>query len=163
MRRTAKRGLAAAITIAALGAAGCGGDDDSGAPDGGGKALSKSDFVARADRACAGSGLKPAGPYKDAKHAAAGTAAQIRTRRELDRTLDELEPPAELEPDFRSFQEGTDRMVAALQRAKAAADREQEPKFAESTKAFDAAGREREKAADRIGFKRCGQPLQAPK
>lgn len=161
MGPTAKRGLVAALAACALGAAGCDGNDDGGGGGGETKALSKSDFLARADRACRGSGLKPVGPYKDAKDAARGTAEQLRIRRRLDKKLAGLKPPSELESDFGAFQDGTGKMIAALVRAKTAADRDQEPKFSEATKAFDTAGRERERAADRVGFRRCGQPLPA--
>ena len=156
------RRLPTVLALLALAAAGCDGDDGEGGGDGGGPRLSKSDFLARADSTCRRSPLRPAGPYKDAKEAAEGTAEQIRRRRELDRALSRLKPPPELEADFGAFQDGTGRMIAALQRAKTAADQNQEPRFAEATKAFDSAGRARERAADRIGFKRCGQPLPAP-
>ncbi|HKP90157.1 MAG TPA: hypothetical protein VJT75_09310 [Thermoleophilaceae bacterium] len=146
--------MAALATIAALAVlAGCG---DSGP--------SKQEFVKKADALCAQTNKahppKPA--PKNAKDAAKQQGEEIAIRQDLDKKLKELDVPDEAKDDFDSYNDGTQKIIAAITSMKSDAESNKEGKFAADSQAFEKAAADREKIAMKLGFKTCGRknPVQ---
>ena len=146
-------GAAAALAVTAALAAGCG---DSGP--------SKAEFVKKADAACAQTNkAHPPPPQpKDAKEAAKQQAQEIEIREGLDKKLKALDVPDDLKKDFDAYNAGTEKIIAAIRKMKADADKNNEKKFGVDQQAFTKAAADREKSAVKLGFKTCGRrnPVQ---
>ena len=146
------RTTAAALALAAGIAAGCGDDDD------GGK-LSKADYIAKADSACVDSALRPKAPPQNARQAAEQTAEEAKARKDLQADLEGLEPPDEIKADADEFLKKSQELIAGLERMNQLAKDDKQADYAKEEQSLAKVGQEREQVADRIGFKRCGQPF----
>ena len=151
MRKSAT--IAALAGVAAL-AGGCGGGDEDQPP-------SKDEFIAQADKACVGSALRPKAPPQNAQQAAAQTAEEAKARQELQTQLEKIEAPAEVKADYDQFLAKSKELIAGLQRMSALAKGNKRAEYGEEDKKLATAGQQREAIADRIGFKKCGQPFTA--
>jgi hypothetical protein len=138
--------LAALAVLAAL--AGCGGSG-----------TSKADFVKKADALCAQTNKahppKPA--PKSSKEAAQQQEEEIGIRQDLDKKLKELDVPDDAKKDFDAYNAGTAKVIAAITRMKADAEKNSENKYAADSQAFEKAAADREKIAVKLGFKTCGR------
>jgi hypothetical protein len=141
---------ATAVTVGA----GCGGDD------GGGK-LSKADFIAKADQECVDSGLRPKAPPQNAQQAAQQTAEEAQGRKDLQEKLRDIEPPVELKAEYEGFLLESDNVIDRLEEMSRLAKENKRAEYAKADAALAKIGQSRESSADRIGFKRCGQPFTA--
>jgi hypothetical protein len=141
------------LATAAASAAGCGGDD-------GGK-LSKADFIAKADKACVASALRPKAPPQNAQQAAQQTAEEATARKELQGKLKGIEPPADLKADYDDFLAKSENVIARLESMSQLAKDDKRADYAKADAELAKIGQARETVADRIGFKRCGQPFTA--
>ncbi len=141
----------AALAAAATVASGCGGGDD--------KPKTKAEFIEQADKACVGSALRPKAPPQTIEQAAQQTDEEARARKDLQAKLEDIEAPEDVRADYQDFLKRSRDMIAGLERMSQLA---RQRKLAEYDKAGEAVGRvgvEREQVADRIGFKKCGQPF----
>jgi hypothetical protein len=145
-------GIAAALSaVAAL--AGCGSSGPS-----------KADFVKKADALCAQTNkANPPKPQpKNAKEAAAQQAEEVTIRTDLDKKLKGLDVPDSEKQDFDAYNAQTRQVIAAIQRMKTDAEKNDEKAYTRDTQAFQTAATAREKTAIKLGFKTCGRknPVQ---
>jgi hypothetical protein len=128
-----------------------------------GSGPSRTEFVRKADALC--TATNRAHPPKPRPRSGAQAAAQeteeIAVRRELDAKLKALEVPDSLRSDFDAYNEGTRRVIAAIEVMRADARSRDKRKFQFDSRGFERAATAREKVAIRIGFRVCGR--QAPK
>ena len=141
-----------AVLAAAGALAGCGGGDDK---------LSKADFIEKADKACVDSALRPKAPPQDAQQAAQQTAEEATARKDLQGKLKDIEPPTDLKADYDDFLAKSDAVIAKLEEMSRLAKDNKRADYAKADAALAKIGQERENVADRVGFKRCGQPFTA--
>lgn len=129
-----------------------------------GSGPSKADFVKKADALCAQTNkAHPPNPQpKNAKEAAAQQAQEITIRRELDKKLKALDVPDSEKKDFAAYNAGTQKILAAITKMKADADRGDEKQYGVDAQAFEQASADREKSAIALGFRTCGRknPVQ---
>ena len=135
-------------------AVGCGGDD------GGGK-LSKADLIAKADKACVDSALRPKAPPQNGQQAAQQTAEEAKARKDLQEKLKDLDPASDVKVDYDEFLAKSDDVILRLEKMSGLAKEGKRADYAKEDAALAKVGQEREGIADRIGFKRCGQPFTA--
>jgi hypothetical protein len=146
--------MVAALTSVAVAAAGCGGDD-------GGDKLSKADLVERADKACLDSALRPVAPPQNAEQAAKQTEDEAKARKDLQEELEKLDPADDVEADYDEFLKKSQEVIQHLERMTALARENKRAEYSKEDHALATVGQSREAVADRIGFKRCGQPFTA--
>jgi hypothetical protein len=146
--RSRTAGLVAAAAAATV-LAGCGGSSGP----------SKTEFAKKADALCAQTNkAHPPKPQpKSPKEAAAQQAEEVTIRRDLDRKLRGLEVPGDSKTDFDAYNEGTQKVIAAIDKMRLDAQTKNEKKYGTDSKVFAAAASEREKAAIKLGFKTCGR------
>ena len=94
---------------------------------------------------------------KNPKEAAAQQAEEIGIRQELDRKIKALDVPGDAKKDFATYNAGTQKIVAAIQRMKSDAEANKEKQYAADSKVFAEAATEREASAIKLGFKTCGR------
>jgi glucose/arabinose dehydrogenase len=144
--RSRTLGLVAALAaLAAL--AGCGGSSG------------KSDFAKKADALCAATNRAnptPSSP-RNAKQAAAQQAKEIQIRTKLDQQLKALSVPSDAKANFDAYNAGTQRIIAAITKLKADADKNNRTAYGADNQAVTAASSAREKTAIKLGFKTCGR------
>jgi hypothetical protein len=145
-------GAVLALALAAAVAA-CGGDDD------GGDKLSKAEYIEQADRACVDSALRPKAPPQNSRQAAQQTKEEADARKDLQGDLQKLTPPDELKGDADEFLKKSQELIAGLERMTRLAEDDKQAEFAKEDQKLADVGQSREQVADRIGFKRCGQPF----
>jgi hypothetical protein len=141
-----------AVLAAAGALAGCGGGD--------GK-LSKADFIEKADKACVDSALRPKAPPQNAQQAAQQTVEEATARKDLQGKLKDIKPPSDLNADYDDFLAKSDTVIAQLEQMAQLAKDNKRAEYAKADAELAKVGQERENVADRIGFKRCGQPFTA--
>jgi hypothetical protein len=141
-----------AIAAAAALAAGC--EDDDADP--------RADFLARADRICLHSGLRPTAVPNDLPQAAEQLAEEARLRRGVHTKLAALTPPDELKRDYVRFLRLTARVSGALRDMSAVARDGAPARLAELGRRTTLVETERMRLAQRIGFRRCGRPITEP-
>jgi hypothetical protein len=141
-----------AIAAAAGLAAGC--DDDDPDP--------RADFLARADRICLHSGLRPTAVPKDLPQAAEQLMRESLLRAAVWRKLSRLDPPDELAGDYQRFLTLTAEVASALRRMSRMAGAGQQARLAERGRRATLVEDERMRLARRIGFRRCGRPITEP-
>jgi hypothetical protein len=145
--RTKLLGLAAALA-ASVALAACGGDDPT-----------KAEFVKEADAACAQTNkahpLPPA--PKNLKESARQEAEETEIRKDLDQKLKDIDVPEESKDEFDAYNESTGKIIAALDRARAAAAKGDEAQHRVAYQGFERAAADREKTAIKLGFKVCGR------
>jgi hypothetical protein len=150
-RRVTQRTTIAALAAVVIVAAGCGGGGDKHSPH--------HDFVVRADRACVQAGFRPVAPPKSLDQAARQADAEARRRRALQAELTRIAAPADLKSDYADFVRKSGAIVAALDKMRALARAGRQAGYALAAEALNTIAAERKDVADRIGFKRCGQPI----
>jgi hypothetical protein len=141
-----------AVLAAAGALAGCGGGD--------GK-LSKADFIEKADKACVDSALRPKAPPQNAQQAAQQTVEEATARKDLQGKLKDIKPPTDLNADYDDFLAKSDAVIAKLEEMSQLAKDNKRAEYAKADAELAKTGQARENVADRIGFKRCGQPFTA--
>jgi hypothetical protein len=141
-------GLAGAVVAAGV-LAGCGGSSGP----------TKAEFAKKADAECAkvNKAHPPKPNPKNPKEAAAQQADEIKIRRDLDAKLKALDVPDGAKKDFDAYNDGTQKIIAAIDRMRADAEAKNENKYATDTKVFAEAATAREKSAIDLGFKTCGR------
>lgn len=152
-RRMRHGTVLAALAAAGAVAAGCGGDD--------GEKLSKADLIVKADKACVDSALRPVAPPQSADQAAKQTEDEAKARKDLQEKLEKLEPADDVKADYDEFLKQSDELIAILERMAVLARDEKRAEFDREDRKLASAAEQRGKLADRIGFKRCGQPFTA--
>jgi hypothetical protein len=145
-------GIAAALAaIVAL--AGCGSSGPS-----------KADFVKKADALCAQTNkAHPPKPLPtNLKQAAAQAQEELGIRKELDSKLKGLDVPGGSKKDFAAYNSGTQKVIAAIAKSKATADKGDRTQYNLDSRQIDQAAIAREKTAIKLGFKTCGRrnPVQ---
>ena len=146
-----RRAITALALAAATAAGGTGCDDE---PD-----RRRSDFHEAADRICLYSGLRPKAVPNDMPQAARLLAEEARLRAGVERKLRALEPPGELAGDFARFLRLSGRVAEALRRMSGVARRGERARLAELGRRATLVEVERQRLAQRIGFRRCGRPI----
>jgi hypothetical protein len=140
-------GLMAALAAVAV-LAGCGSSGPT-----------KAEFAKKADALCAQiNKAHPPNPNpKTPKEAAAQQAEEVTIRRDLDRKLKGLDVPGGAKSDFDAYNEGTTKIIAAIEKMRADAQGKNEKQYGADSKVFADAATEREKSAVKLGFKTCGR------
>jgi hypothetical protein len=144
----------AALALALVAAAGCGGDDDGG--------LSKREFIAKAVAGCEKSEPPEQKALKNAAQAEKAAQAQVDYRRPIHAELAKLDPPEELEADFDEFQSATEKAIDLFEQQVEAASKDDDARYARLNRQLDPLFKQRDRLADEIGFKWCGQPVPPP-
>jgi hypothetical protein len=148
-----RRALTLIALVAAAAGAGCDGDDD---PD------PQSDFHKEADRICLNSGLRPTAVPNDLPHAAQQLADEARLRSAVRDKLAGLDPPEDVARDYARFLELSGEVAAGLRRMSAVARRGEQARLAELGRRLTLVESERQRLAERIGFRRCGRAITEP-
>ena len=144
-------GAAVLATLVLAAAAGCG--------DGDGDALSKSEFIAKADAICKKTEPPKQQVLNTAAQAKAFAQAQVDYREPIQAELSKLDPPDDAKADFDKFQADTQKAIDLFKQQVTAADKDQEKRYGELDRQITPLFNERDRLADKIGFKSCGQPV----
>src|SRR5213076_2112072 len=84
---------------------------------------------------------------KTPKQAAAQQASEVAIRRDLDRKLKALEVPSSLKSDYASYNAGTQKIIAAIDKTRVDAEQKNEKQYNADLKVFEQAATERENSA----------------
>jgi hypothetical protein len=151
LARMTRGACLAALAAVALAAAGCGGGgDDKSGPD--------HDFIVKADRLCVDALRVGASPKNDAQ-AVELAAREARERRALQAKLEGIQAPGGLRDDYRDYIARSRALIVQLERMTATARSGRTADYSLAAMEFERIARAREAVADRIGFRRCGQPF----
>jgi hypothetical protein len=146
-------GVAFALVVSMVAVASCGGSSGS----------SKSDFVAKADRACRQSNkTRPTKSPRNASEAALQTKREVVARVGLDRQLRRLAVPKGLKDDVARYNAQTERAIDLIRDQHRDAVAEREAAYGTHTKRLDELLKQRDRTAARIGFKECGRAIKKP-
>jgi hypothetical protein len=148
--------MSRSITLLALGAvllAGCGGGD---------KPSPRADLLKQADRICLNSGMRPRAIPGGLAQAAADLSGEARLRSAVRAKLAALRPPSDLRVDYARFLAASEGVAGDMRRMAGLARRGRQADFAELDRRTNLAEAARFRLAERIGFRRCGRPIQAP-
>jgi hypothetical protein len=126
---------------------------------GGSSEPTKAEFAKKADALCAqvNKAHPPKPNPKSPTEAAAQQAEEIKIRRDLDQKLKGLDVPSDSKKDFATYNEGTAKIVAAIDKMRLDAQNKKEKQYAADSKVFAEAATEREASAIKLGFKTCGR------
>jgi hypothetical protein len=148
-----KHGLKVVAVAAALGVAGCGGDDN--------KTLSYSDFGKKADAICADVNAKTDTIGQKLNGKAANDApyySQLIPAVEQGRKdFADLKPPEELKADFDKFLSITDQQIANAKKAEAAAKAGNQAEYIGIIKATQPIQEQSNLAASKLGAATCAE------
>jgi hypothetical protein len=126
---------------------------------GGSSGPTRAEFAKKADTECAkvNKAHPPKPNPKTPKEAAGQQAEEIKIRRDLDAKLKSLDVPDDAKKDFDAYNEGTQKILAAIDKMRADAAGKNEKQYAADSKVFAQAATDREKSAIELGFKTCGR------
>ena len=152
MTRLARRRLAVALAVAAVGPAACGGGD-------GGERLSTAEFVAQADAICRKyeARLDALGQPTNVTELRSFADKALPIARDGRNELDDLRPPEELEDEYDAWLEQGDEAFEIVERLRDAAgegDQAEIGRIAADAQRTDA---EANRLAGELGFEECGE------
>lgn len=146
-----------AIAILALDASGCGG--------GGKQQVTAAKLQQQADQACRTEQQKfrqiQATPPANASEAADQTKALIAVAETASSTIDDLEPPAELQGKLDAYLSSRGRAIDEMKKGQDAADNQDSRSYGAAQAAVLKSGPERSKLAKSLGLKVCGSNANA--
>ena len=119
----------------------------------------RSDCHETADRICLYSDLRPKAVPNDMAQAARLLGEEARLRAAVERKLRPLAAPADLARDYERFLRLSAEVADALRRMSAVARRGERARLAELGRRAGLVEAERQRLAERIGFRRCGRPI----